>query len=143
MRVFIQSMRYMILIVSSALIVGSLALSTSSWAKIVNVGSLSIDDSGFTSFTILADTDGFTSADLLTWKKKSQDSFFQTSIGMAGVIASQNRREAAKCIDDWYFATNATQQRRNDHIRKVMADNPSFHPQATILAILRKECEYP
>ena len=83
---------------------------------------------------------GFTSADLLKWKGASQNSFFQTSIGMAGVIASQNRREAARCIDQWYFADKAVQQRRNEHIRSVLEQNPSYHPQATILAIIRKAC---
>jgi len=88
----------------------------------------------------ISQADGFTSKDLLKWKKSSQDSYFSTSIGMAGVVATQNRREAARCIDDWYFADKATQQKRNGHIRKVMTENPSYHPQATILAIIRKAC---
>tara|TARA_Y100001947_G_C10207419_1_gene247647 strand:+ start:175 stop:525 length:351 start_codon:yes stop_codon:yes gene_type:complete len=82
----------------------------------------------------------FTSADLLKWPEASQDSYFNTSIGMAGVIATQNRREAARCIDEWYFASQATAAKRNDDIRKILADNPSYHPQATILAIIRKAC---
>lgn len=83
---------------------------------------------------------GFTSADLLKWKVASQDSFFQTSIGMTGVIASQNRREAARCIDQWYFSDKAIQQRRNDHIRNTMKKFPNYDPQATIFAIVRKAC---
>jgi len=59
---------------------------------------------------------------------------------MAGVVATQNRREAARCINEWYFFDRATAKKRNDHIRRVMADNPSYHPQATLLAIIQKAC---
>ena len=84
--------------------------------------------------------DGFTSADLLKWKKTSQDSYFSTSIGMAGVIASQNRREVARCIDEWYFADKSKQRDRNQFIRDTLRTYPDFDPQATILAIVQKVC---
>jgi hypothetical protein len=83
---------------------------------------------------------GFASADLLKWPEASQDSYFNTSIGMAGVIATQNRREAARCINEWYFADRATAQMRNDHIRSVLKQYPDYDPQATILAIIQKAC---
>lgn len=84
--------------------------------------------------------DGFTSADLLKLKIDVQNSYFNTSVGMAGVIASQNRREAARCIDDWYFSNKTVQAARNDHIRSVMRKFPGYDPQATILAVIRKAC---
>lgn len=82
----------------------------------------------------------FTSADVLTWKNASQDSYFRTSVSMAGVIASQNRREAAQCIDQWYFEDKDIQQELANHIRNVLGQYPDYNPQAVIFAIIRKAC---
>lgn len=83
---------------------------------------------------------GFTSADILKWEMTAQNSYFRTSVSMAGVIASQNRRAVARCIDQWYFADKATQRKRADHIRGVMMKFPGYVPQAVIFAVIRKAC---
>lgn len=88
----------------------------------------------------ISKADGFTSADVLKWEIAAQDSYFRTSISMAGVIASQNRREAARCIDDWYFADEQTEKNRAKHIRDVMKQYPDYVPQAIIFAVIRKAC---
>ena len=59
---------------------------------------------------------------------------------MAGVIASQNRREAARCIDEWYAASEETRDKRNGFIRETLSQYPSYNPQAVIFAIIRKRC---
>ncbi|MEM9375601.1 MAG: hypothetical protein AAGA72_05235 [Pseudomonadota bacterium] len=87
-----------------------------------------------------APTGGTTSADVLTWAIESQDAYFQTSIGMAGVVASQNEGPTARCVDDWYFKDRATRQRRNDFIRETMRRFPDYHPAGVILAVLEKQC---
>jgi len=84
--------------------------------------------------------EGFTGSDVLKWKKSSQESYFRTSVSMAGVIASQNRNEAAQCIDRWYFMDTGTQQKRANHIRDIMKQYPDHNPQAVIFAIIRKAC---
>lgn len=84
--------------------------------------------------------DGFTSADLLKWKVESQDSYFWSSVTMAGVVASQNRREAARCIDSWYSGNDETRKKRNRLIRETMQKYPDYNPQAVIFAMIRKQC---
>ncbi|NVK17762.1 MAG: hypothetical protein HWE30_03615 [Methylocystaceae bacterium] len=88
----------------------------------------------------ISEAGGFTSADLLKWKISSQNSYFHTSVSMAGVIASQNRREAAQCIDEWYAANEASRDKRNSFIRVTLQKNPTYNPQAVIFAIIRKQC---
>lgn len=83
---------------------------------------------------------GFTGADILKWDEASQNSYFHTSLGMAGVIASQNRQEAARCIDEWYFSNEITQKQRNEHLLSMMRKFPKYHPQTTIFAVLTKTC---
>lgn len=84
--------------------------------------------------------EGFSGSDVLKWKVSSQDSYFRTSVSMTGVIASQNRNEAAQCIDKWYFVDTGTQRKRANHIRDVLGQYPDHNPQAVIFAIIRKAC---
>lgn len=88
----------------------------------------------------VAQADTFTSAKFLAWPADSQVSYFRTSIGMVGVIASQMSRNIAPCIDAWYFADPAVQTQRNEAIRALMRKYPDYHPQAVILALVQKEC---
>lgn len=87
-----------------------------------------------------AHADGFTSAEFIRWPEASQDAYIHNSIGMSGVIASQSRQDISRCIDQWYFADKATQNRRNAEIKQVMQANPTFHPQGVLLAVIQKEC---
>ncbi|EKE68470.1 hypothetical protein [Oceanibaculum indicum] len=82
----------------------------------------------------------FTSEKFLKWPAESQASYFRTSIGMTGVIASQLSQNVAPCIDAWYFADRVTQTQRNEAIRALMRKYPDYHPQAVILALIQKEC---
>ena len=86
--------------------------------------------------------DGFTSADVLGWSAESQDSYFQTSVTMIAIVATQTGRhdEIAACIDGWYGGGDASQPQRSARIRSVMEGLPDYHPQAVILAVIEKEC---
>ena len=56
---------------------------------------------------------------------------------MAGLIAAQNDKRQAQCIDDWYF-NNITEAELE--ILGVMKDNPEFHPRGVIVGVLQKKC---
>ncbi|WP_342075605.1 hypothetical protein [Yoonia sp. SS1-5] len=86
--------------------------------------------------------DGFTSADVLEWAEDSQDSFFQTSVTMIGVVATQTGAHGhiAACIDDWYWEGNTANPEHNDTIRAAMQRFPDLYPQAIVLAVVEKQC---
>lgn len=77
---------------------------------------------------------------MLAWSKANQDWYFQTSVMMAGVVATQNTGTQAECVNDWYFKDEETIQSRNEHIRSVLRDHPEYHPAGVILAVLEKAC---
>lgn len=76
----------------------------------------------------------------LAWDRAAQNGFINTSISMAGIIASQTKPAIAACIDDWYFQSPAIKAQRNDEIRQSIRENVEFHPGAVIYAILTKRC---
>lgn len=79
----------------------------------------------------------FTSEEFLTWDRDAQGFYFQTSIGMAGLIAAQNDKAQADCIDRWFFADQDT---AHDFIVGAMRKFPEFHPRGVILAVIEKKC---
>lgn len=85
---------------------------------------------------------GFTSKDVLAWSVPAQDSFFQTSVTMIGIVATQTgqHNHIADCIDTWYGGGPASQPQRSARLRDVMQALPDHHPQAVILAVIEKEC---
>lgn len=82
----------------------------------------------------------FTGEQFLKWKRESQDSLIQISITMTGIVATQGRKDISRCIDDWYTNDKAIQQQRHGYILDIIKENPSYHPQAVILAVLQKRC---
>lgn len=56
---------------------------------------------------------------------------------MASLVAAQNDKAQATCIDDWYYGDEAA---ANRHIVSVMEQYPTYHPRGVILAVLRKKC---
>ncbi|MEM8750722.1 MAG: hypothetical protein AAGF28_10490 [Pseudomonadota bacterium] len=83
---------------------------------------------------------GTTTADFLKWERKSQDAFLQNSISMAGVIASQTDPAISKCLDKWYFESDAVAQSRNEEILKLMPEYAQFRPQAFVMAYIENAC---
>lgn len=86
--------------------------------------------------------ESFTSATVLEWSESDQDGYFQTSVTMIGIVATQTGKHGhiAECIDNWYGGGDASQPQRSDRIREVMRALPDYHPQAVILAVIEKEC---
>lgn len=79
----------------------------------------------------------FTSAQFLEWPRKSQSSYFRTSIGMAGFIVSMRDKPKARCLENWYFSDAAAAE---DTILATMRRFPEFHPRGVIVAVLQKQC---
>lgn len=80
---------------------------------------------------------GFAGADFLRWPVGNQAQYLQVSITMAGVIASQNNLDWAKCVDNWHAREN------RDGYRAVIASIrkfPGYHPQTIVLGSLNKAC---
>lgn len=94
------------------------------------------------SYPHLSLADSFTSADVLEWAEDSQDNYFQTSVTMIGVVATQTGAHGhiATCIDDWYWQGNVANPEHNDAIRAAMQRFPDLYPQAIVLAVVEKQC---
>lgn len=94
------------------------------------------------SFPQLAAADTFTSATVLEWPEAQQNALFQTSITMAGIVATRrdDTRHIARCVDDWYAEDVLTQ--RQSEIRDAMTQHPQHHPQAIIVALIEKNCGF-
>jgi len=94
------------------------------------------------SYPHISFADGFTSSDVLEWSAESQDSYFQTSVTMIGVVATQTGTHGhiAACIDDWYWQGDVANPENNDTIRAAMQRFPDLYPQAIVLAVVEKQC---
>lgn len=91
-------------------------------------------------FASTAHAEGFTGEKFLQWERASQDSLIETSITMTGIVASQARKDIARCIDDWYTGDIAIQQQRHGYILDMIKQYPSYHPQGVILVVLQNQC---
>jgi len=84
--------------------------------------------------------ENFTSGKFLKYSADGQKSFIEISITMAGAIAAQTKPNLARCLDNWYFADQAVQSQRIDHILATMREFPEYHPSGVVLAVLQKAC---
>nr|WP_319514370.1 hypothetical protein [uncultured Cohaesibacter sp.] len=78
--------------------------------------------------------------EFLKWETASQDNYFHVSILMAAYIAAQVDKDMGNCITRWYQNDPKNMAQRNDEIREMMSKAPDFHPSATLLAIIQKQC---
>lgn len=81
--------------------------------------------------------ESFKSSKFLEYTPQAQASYISTSIAMAGLVAARNDKTHADCIDRWYFTD---MKKGNRTIIKTMRQYPDYHPQAVILALLKKAC---
>lgn len=95
----------------------------------------------FPQLAAAAEGEGFTSATVLEWDTVSQNALFQSSIGMANLVAMRTGQhdDIFNCINEWYGNPDL-QAQRHQEILSVMADYPENHPQGIILAVIEKEC---
>lgn len=88
-------------------------------------------------FSLPVHAEKFESSSFLEWPRDSQEFYFRTSIGMAGLIAGRNDEAQGNCLSNWYFLD---QKKATDHILDVMRMYPDHHPRGVILAVLEKRC---
>lgn len=81
--------------------------------------------------------DGFKSSKFLTYPADSQKSYIGSSAMMAGVIATQNQPDQAKCIDGWATASG---EASHQAVVEAMKRFPDHHPTTVIFAVLQKAC---
>ncbi|WP_321337363.1 hypothetical protein [uncultured Cohaesibacter sp.] len=79
----------------------------------------------------------FTSADFLKWKAAGRDLYIDTTVGTALMIADQNDKSHAKCLEDWYFSNK---EAANKEIYGAMEANVKYHPRVVIVGMLQKKC---
>ena len=79
----------------------------------------------------------FTSAEFLKWKLEDQKNYLRISVGMASMIALQNDKKHAACIEEWYYVD---ERRVVTYILKNMEAYPDYHPRAILMGLMRKEC---
>jgi len=81
--------------------------------------------------------EAFDGAKFLEYSRTTRDNYISTAAGMAGVIATQNRPDQAKCIDRWVAENSAN---GFEPALDVMRKQPKFHPLGVLLAVLQKSC---
>lgn len=81
--------------------------------------------------------DVFKSSEFLTWERKNQEFYIETSIGMGALILAQYDQTKAKCVSNTFNENNST---IHDRVLKAMGQFPEYHPRATIFAIMEKAC---
>lgn len=79
----------------------------------------------------------FTSAEFLKWKLANQEAYLRTNIGMAVLVAEQNEKKHAACIQEWY---TVDERRARDYILMVMRKYPDHHPRGVIAAVIIQQC---
>lgn len=82
----------------------------------------------------------FTGTQFLQWSEAAQDSYFQTSITMASIMATKTRKASGDCIAAWYLAPEADRAARNIQLRNTITRNDAYHPSAVIFLVLEQEC---
>lgn len=106
-------------------------------AKVMALAALS-----FPQFASAQESSGFTGAQVLEWAEGQQNAYFQASVTMIAIVATQvkGREHIANCIDGWYGGGDASQPQRSARILEVMQAMPQYHPQAIVLAVIEDAC---
>ena len=81
--------------------------------------------------------EAFKSSKFLQYAPDAQKSNFNTSVVMASLIASQNSRDQADCLNAWIGSNvDAGYQ----PVIEAMKRFPDHHPSGVVLAVLQKAC---
>ncbi len=84
--------------------------------------------------------ESFSGKEFLGWTQAAQDSYFQTSITMAAIIATKTRQASGDCLADWYLSAKADRSGRNEELRTAISRNDAYHPSSVIFLILEGAC---
>jgi hypothetical protein len=95
---------------------------------------------GLAAYPQIAMAEGFTGEQFLKWERASQDSLIQISITMTGIVSGRKDKVISQCIDRWYVSSVDIRRKRHDFILRTISENPTFHPQGVILAVLEEQC---
>lgn len=92
---------------------------------------------GFPQISKANEQDIFTSAEFLTWDKEGKNFYISTSVSMAALIVGQYDKKQGKCVNKWLQLQKNVQYK---NITETMRKHSSFHPRATLVAMMEKEC---
>lgn len=81
--------------------------------------------------------EAFKSSKFLTYSAEQQRGYISTTTVAAWLLASQNNKEQAECIDKWGASHR---DRGYTPVLEAMQKFPDDHPTALILAVLQKQC---
>lgn len=81
--------------------------------------------------------EAFKSSTFLTYSAEQQRGYISTSAMMAGLIATQNDRKQAACVDDWVARYHGEGY---SLVIEAMKKYPDDHPTGLVLAVLQKAC---
>lgn len=81
--------------------------------------------------------EAFKSSEFLTYSADHQRGYISTSAMMAGLIAAQNDRKQAMCVDDWVALHRSEGY---SPVIDAMKKYPDDHPTGLVLAVLQKAC---
>lgn len=81
--------------------------------------------------------EAFKSSKFLAYPADSQKSYINTSAVMASLIASQNSRDQADCLNAW-IGSNI--DGGYQPVIEAMKRFPDHHPSGVVLAVLQKAC---
>ncbi len=81
--------------------------------------------------------EGFKASEFLKFPQENQRGYISASAMMAGLIATQNMPDQAKCIDRW-VTEEAT--RGHPKISEAMKVHGDYHPTAVIMSVLQRAC---
>ena len=84
--------------------------------------------------------DGFTGKDFLEWSTSAQESYFQTSVTMAAIMATRTHKASSDCLGAWYLAPDADRDARHVTLRSAIERNTTHHPSSVIFLILEEAC---
>ena len=80
---------------------------------------------------------GFKSSEFLKWSPESQRAYISTAVTATAVIAAQNIKSQASCINKWGASnSDGGYQPAVEAMNKL----PDVHPMVVIVAVLQKAC---
>ena len=84
--------------------------------------------------------EAFTGKEFLTWSSGAQNTYIQTSVTMASIMATKVNKASGNCIAAWYLAPDANRSAINSELRDTISRNDAYHPSAVIFLVLEQRC---